>query len=125
MTLREHLKEQLAADPEFARAWEAEEPAYQLRRAFIGARTRLGWTQAELAERMGTDQANVSRAETTGQVSAEFFDRFVQAVGGSAIVRVKLPGARPLSLQVGDLTKGSSRTGARGRKRAVPVPAKS
>jgi transcriptional regulator with XRE-family HTH domain len=100
LNFRDHLKQQMATDPEFRREWEADEPAFQVVRAIVGARARLGWTQTELAQRMGTTQANISRAETTGRVSPEFLARFAQAVGGSARMRLELPGSRTVLVDV-------------------------
>lgn len=100
MNFRDHLKDQLEADPELKREWEANEPAHHVIRALVGARARWGWTQEELARRMGTTQANISRAETTGRVSPEFLARFAQAVGGSARIQIKVPGSKPISVEV-------------------------
>jgi transcriptional regulator with XRE-family HTH domain len=100
VNFRDHLKQQMEADPELRREWEDNEPAFQVIRAIIGARARLGWTQEELARRMGTTQANISRAETTGRVTAEFLDRFARAVGGSARVQLKVPGSRAILVEV-------------------------
>ena len=63
---REFLKQELERDPEFRREWEADEPARKVAHAVIGARCRLGWTQAELAERMGTTQSAIARMEGGG-----------------------------------------------------------
>jgi Helix-turn-helix domain len=80
MNFREWLKDELN-DPEFRHEWEAGAPSFQVRRTIIGARAHLGWSQTELARRMGTDQANVSRAEKTGRVTPGFLARFAEAVG--------------------------------------------
>src|SRR4051795_1668396 len=98
MNFRDFLKEELETDPEFRREWEESEPAAAIIRTLVGARSRLKWTQKELAERMGTTQANVSRAETTGEVSPEFLARFAAAAGGETRLSVKLPGVRRLTM---------------------------
>jgi transcriptional regulator with XRE-family HTH domain len=100
MNFREHLEQQLETDPEFQAAWAADEAAAQIRHAFIAARAHHGWTQADLAQRMGTTQANISRAESTGHVSPAFLDRFARAVGGSTRYQVMIPGAGELSLAI-------------------------
>jgi transcriptional regulator with XRE-family HTH domain len=111
MNFREHLKQQLETDPEFRREWEAQEPQRRIIQTFVETRSRLGWTQAELAARMQTTQANISRAETTGRVSAEFFERFLHAVGGSATVTVKMPKSQPCHI---DLAAFASKRAASG-----------
>jgi transcriptional regulator with XRE-family HTH domain len=116
MNFREHLKQKLASDPEFRRQWEKDAPAREVIHAIVGVRVRYGWTQKELAERMGTQQAAISRAETTGRVTPEFMARFAAAVGGTARLQVKVPGSRQLCVDVGDLEQ------ARRRVRPVPPP---
>jgi ribosome-binding protein aMBF1 (putative translation factor) len=64
MTSLANLKRRWMRDPEFRREYEALEPAYQLARALIEARSRAGLTQAQVAERMGTTQSVVSRMES-------------------------------------------------------------
>ena len=53
----------------------------------IGKKTALlGWTQASLAERVGTSQANISRIvnRDIGNVSTDLLLRVVVVVGGKA-----------------------------------------
>jgi transcriptional regulator with XRE-family HTH domain len=109
MNFEEYLQEKLA-NPEFRRTWEKDEPAFQMVRLLVNARAERGWTQAELARRMGTDQANVSRAETTGRVTPDFLIRFLEATGGSATVTVRTPGSKVTRLDVEVLTRGRSRS---------------
>jgi transcriptional regulator with XRE-family HTH domain len=105
MNFRDYLRDALERDPEFRREWEANEPARQVVQALVGARCRLGWTQAELARRMGTTQANISRAENTGRVTPHFLARFAAAVGGRAVLTLELPDQPNLSLEVAQLTE--------------------
>ena len=63
MTFDEFITEEKARDPEFRREWEASGPAFEIRQAVIGARSRHNWTQEDLARLMETTQAQVSRAE--------------------------------------------------------------
>lgn len=62
MDRRKH-KAKLMKDPAFRAAREALEPEYQLRRALVQARLLRGMTQEDLALRLGTGQAAVSRWE--------------------------------------------------------------
>jgi transcriptional regulator with XRE-family HTH domain len=105
MDFRKFLRQELERDPEFRREWEADEPARKVAHALIGARCRLGWTQTELAQRMGTTQANISRAENTGRVTPHFLARFAAAVGGRAVLTLELPDEPNLSLEVAQLTE--------------------
>jgi transcriptional regulator with XRE-family HTH domain len=104
VNFRDYLQEELATDPEFRREWEESEPAAQIIRALVAARSRRRWTQAELARRMSTTQAHVSRAETTGKVTPEFLARFAAAVGGQARLAIKLPGSRSFSVSLETLS---------------------
>lgn len=76
------LRNRLAEDPEFREAWEEGEPAFMLAREIIRARQARGWSQAQLAEAMGTTQAVVSRLERMEtKASLETADRAAQALG--------------------------------------------
>jgi len=105
MDFREYLRQELGRDPEFRREWEESEPAFRVVSALVGARCRLGWTQAELARRMGTTQANISRAENTGRVTPHFLARFAAAVGGRAVLTLELPDEPSLSWDVAQLAE--------------------
>jgi transcriptional regulator with XRE-family HTH domain len=105
LDFREYLRQELERDPEFRREWEADEPAFRVVNALVGARCRFGWTQAELARRMGTTQANISRAENTGRVTPHFLARFAATLGGRAVLTLELPDQPNLSLEVAQLTE--------------------
>lgn len=62
LTLDDYLKEQLE-DPEFRKEWEKSEAAYQVTKALIEARLKDKISQRELAKRVGTTQAVISRIE--------------------------------------------------------------
>ena len=57
-----HLAKQMK-DPEFAAAYDELEVQYAFARQVIAARLAAGITQAELAQRVGTSQANISKLE--------------------------------------------------------------
>ena len=57
-----YLAEQMK-DPEFAAAYDELEVQYAFARQVIAARLAAGITQAELAQRVGTSQANISKLE--------------------------------------------------------------
>ena len=50
-------------DPEFLEVEKQLKPILDLADDVFGLRQECGWTQAELAERVGTQQANISRLE--------------------------------------------------------------
>lgn len=62
-TLDDHIKESLK-NPEFKKAWEESEPEYQLARQLIATRLSQKWSQRDLAKKVKTTQAIISRIET-------------------------------------------------------------
>jgi transcriptional regulator with XRE-family HTH domain len=112
MNLDEYLRRKLEEDPEFRREWEAEEPAIGVRCALIGARRHLGLTQTQLAERMGTTQAYVSRAEADGRASLDFLTRCAAALGGRATLVLELPGGQPASVDAIQWVRRQARAAA-------------
>jgi len=60
---QDFLQEKLE-DPEFKKEWEKQEPEYQLEREIIKARIENQLSQTELAKRMSTTQAVISRIES-------------------------------------------------------------
>jgi transcriptional regulator with XRE-family HTH domain len=105
MNFNDYLEQRQEASPEFRRRWEASEATRQVSRVIVATRSRLGWTQGELAQRMGTTQAIISRAETTGQVTPDFLARFAEAVGGTVTLRVKVPGSKQLQIGASELAQ--------------------
>lgn len=61
-TFEDHLKESLK-DPEFKKEWEDSEAEYQLGRRLIEARLNKKMSQRDLAKKIGTSQAAISRIE--------------------------------------------------------------
>lgn len=59
---RKHLEE-AKKDKEFLTEYEKLAPEYEIARQIIAARVELGITQKELADRVGTSQANISKLE--------------------------------------------------------------
>jgi predicted transcriptional regulator len=60
---KKHLGEAMK-DPEFAAEWERMQPEMEVVRAIIKARIESHMTQAELAEKSGIRQSNISRIES-------------------------------------------------------------
>ncbi|MEG1840998.1 MAG: helix-turn-helix transcriptional regulator [Raoultibacter sp.] len=61
--LQKYLHKQLD-DPAFAAAWERAYPEYEIMKLLAQARNEQGLSQAELAQRCGLKQSNISRLET-------------------------------------------------------------
>lgn len=59
----QELTNELMADEEFRREYEAIQPELDITRAILGARIRAGITQKQLSERSGISQADISRLE--------------------------------------------------------------
>ena len=80
-TFDEYLNEQMK-DPEFRREYEALEPEFALYEMLIEARVKKGFTQEQLAKKMGTKQSAISRFES-GRVSPrwDFILKLTQALG--------------------------------------------
>ena len=63
----------------------------ELARELIAARTQAGLTQGDVAARMGTTQSAVARIESSrGTPSMRTVQRFANAVGARAVVRMAL-----------------------------------
>lgn len=80
-TFRDHFKESLK-NPEFRKAWEESEAEYLLSKALIEARIKSKLSQRDLAKRIGTSQAAISRIEgMEGNPSLSFLKRIAHALG--------------------------------------------
>ena len=62
-TFENHIKESLK-DPNFKKAWEESEPEYLLARELIKKRLKKKMSQRNLAKKVKTSQAVISRIET-------------------------------------------------------------
>lgn len=75
------LEEQLK-NPEFKKEWEDFQPELELMKQVIGERMEQNISQRELADRMGTKQANISRLENgNANPSLDFLKRLARALG--------------------------------------------
>ncbi len=79
-TFQDHLKKSLK-DPQFKKAWEESEVEYQLACKLIEARLRGKLSQRELARKVGTSQAAISRIEgMSGNPSIALLKRIAEAL---------------------------------------------
>ena len=76
-----YLNEQLK-DEAFRKEWKENQPEMDIIRAMADARIAQNLTQKELAERMGTAQANISRFENgNANPSLEFLQKMASCMG--------------------------------------------
>lgn len=76
-------------DPEYRREYEKLEPEFQIARQIIGARVKKKMSQEELARRVGTGQAVISRLEgMNARPSLSLLTRVAQALGTKITVTV-------------------------------------
>ncbi len=82
MTKLNDLHRRWSKDPDYKTAYDALGEEFQLARALIEARTRVGLSQTQLARRMKTSQSYVARLEG-GKVhpSTDALERFAKATG--------------------------------------------
>ena len=82
MNFRTH-KEKLLKNPRVKKEYEKLGPEFQLAQSLIRARMRKGWTQAELARRVGMQQPNIARLEggNYDRVSLPTLKKVARALG--------------------------------------------
>jgi len=90
MTKVKDLHRRWNKEQAYMAAYDTLEDEFQLARALIEARTRVGLTQTQLARRMKTSQSYAARIEG-GKVrpSTDTLERFAHATG----TRLRIPGA--------------------------------
>jgi ribosome-binding protein aMBF1 (putative translation factor) len=83
-------------DPEFAAAYDALEEEFALAEALIKARAMAHMTQEQVAEKMGTTQAQVAKMEG-GRVmpSTRTLQRFAEATGTRLRISFERPETTP------------------------------
>lgn len=78
----QELHREWMKDPEYRLEYEDLEPEFQIAKAIIEARIKEGVTQAELAEKVNTGQAVISRLENmVGKPSISLIQRIAAALG--------------------------------------------
>ena len=87
----ENLEKKLLKDPEIRAELKKIEPEYQLARSLIGARIKKRITQAKLAKKAGTDQANISRLESgSAHPSLPLLQRIATALDARLFIRFEI-----------------------------------
>jgi len=88
-TFQDDLKERLT-DPEFKKAWKESEPDYLLAKQIIEKRLSKKLSQRDLAKRLNTSQAAISRIESmNGNPSFSFLKHIATALGSKLSVSIK------------------------------------
>lgn len=89
MNFRTH-KEKLLKNPKVKKEYEKLGPEFHLAQSLIKARMKKGWTQAELARRVGMHQPNIARLEggNYDRVSLPTLKKVARALG--AEIEIKL-----------------------------------
>lgn len=84
------LREELLQDPEVHREYEKLKPRYELISQLISARARRGFTQAQLAKKVGTKQSAIARAESGSvNLSIGFLEKLSQALGSKLVIQLQ------------------------------------
>jgi transcriptional regulator with XRE-family HTH domain len=84
------LRTELRQDPEYVAAERALRPLMDLADEILELRLERGWSQAELADRVGTKQANISRIESgLGNPTFKFLQKLAAAFGTELAIHVK------------------------------------
>ncbi len=87
-TLQDDLKERLK-NPQFKKAWEKSEPEYLLAKKLIETRLANKMSQRNLARRVKTSQAVISRIETmSGNPSLSLLKRISTALNGKLKISI-------------------------------------
>ena len=81
MEFKKYLDKQLENE-EFKKEWEEFQPELQLMKQVIGERIKQNISQKELADRMGTKQAKISKLENgNANPSLDFLKRLANSLG--------------------------------------------
>ena len=112
MKLEEYRK-QLARDPKYLAAQEELRPLLELADSVLSQRLSRDWSQAELAERVGTRQANISRLESgLSNPSIKFLQRLAEALDAKLIIHLEPRAASLLPVAVSAAGLGAQNTEA-------------
>jgi DNA-binding XRE family transcriptional regulator len=88
----ENFKKKALKDKAVAKAYDALAPEYALRAELIKMRHAAGLTQEEVAQRMGTKKASISRLESVDSEHSPKLDtivKYAHAVGYQLDIRFK------------------------------------
>jgi ribosome-binding protein aMBF1 (putative translation factor) len=87
-TFKQDLAKRLK-NPEFRKEWEASEPEHNLAQQIIKARLAQNLSQRELAKRVKTTQATISRIESgSANTSISLMKRFAKALDTDITIHI-------------------------------------
>ena len=88
-TFQDDLRESLK-DPDFKKAWDESEPEYLLSKQLIEKRLSMKLSQRDLAKRLSTSQAAISRIESmNSNPSLDFLKRIATALDAKLNISIK------------------------------------
>lgn len=86
----EDWQRELEADEGYRKAAAELKPLLDLADDVLAARLARGWSQADLAERVGSKQANISRVESgLANPTLKFLQKLAEAIDSELIVRLQ------------------------------------
>ena len=90
MKTLEQLKTRVLANLEVRKEYDVMADEFGMVRELIAVRARMGLTQADVAQRMGTTQSVIARLESGKRApSLRSVQRYAQAIGLRAVVRLE------------------------------------
>lgn len=90
MNLNDYKAKIFEERPQVKEEYDALAPQYAIIRAEIESRRAAGMTQAELARRMGTAQANISRFESGAyNPSLAFLQKMADSLGKKLVISLE------------------------------------
>lgn len=86
----DELRKHLRRNPEYVAVENELQPFLDVAMDIIHLRSQRKWTQAQLAERVGTKQGNISRIErSSSNPSLKLLQRVANALGGRLVVHIE------------------------------------
>ena len=106
MRLQDWQRE-LEKDPDYRKAAAKQKPFLDLADDILAARLARGWSQADLAERVGTRQANISRLESgLANPTLKFLQKLAEAIDAEPVVHLRpKQGAHHIEVQTAAVTR--------------------
>ena len=88
--LKEYIAEQMK-HPEFKKAWHDLDTEFELLESMIKAREKAGFTQEQLAKKIGTKQPVLSRLERGGfkKASVETLKKIADALNVKLVIKMQ------------------------------------